>query len=151
LGGNSSGLDTSEPSNIEETSRASSIGTGSSTNPYSKPLSSGYAPSGSLSANPYNASSTISSPGSSTLSTRYSLPIPTSANSYSLQPSAGNVYSDPNSQPSSDTGQNSLPATGNTPGIPSTSASAGTLNGGSEDSNQPAPSTSAGTANSGDR
>lgn len=149
LGGNSSGLDTSENGNIDQTSRGSSIGTGSSTNPYSKPLPSGYAPSGSLSANPYNASGTISSPSGSTLSTRYSLPIPTSANSYNLQPSAGNVYSDPNSQSSSESGQNSLPATGNTPGIPSTSASAGTLNGASEDFNQPTPTTSAGSANSG--
>lgn len=148
LGDDSSGLDTSEPSNIEETSRASSIGTGSSTNPYSKPTSGGYAPSGSLSANPYNASSTVSSPGGSTLNTRYSLPIPASANSYNLQPSAGNVYSDPNSQSGSDPGKNSV---GTTPSVPSTSASAGTLNGASEDFNQPAPTTSADTANRGDR
>ena len=142
LSGDSSGLDTSEPSNIDQTSR----GTGNTTNPYSKPLSSGYARSGSLSANPYNASSSISSPGGSTLATPYSLPVPkpTSANSYSLQPSAGNVYSSPNSQPS-ETGQNSLPATGNTPGIPSTNAPASVLNGASPNLNQPAPTNSAGS------
>lgn len=136
--GGTSGLDTSENGNIEQTSPASSTGTIGSTNSYSKPLASGYAPPGSLSANPYNASSTISSPGNSTLSTRYSLPIPSSANSYSLQPSAGNVYSDPNSQSGSNTNQNSLPATGNIPGIPSTS-----------DSSQATSTTSTGSANNG--
>ena len=140
LGSNSFGPDTSDiPSNIGENSpRLSRIGTADN-NPYSKSMSSPYTPSGSLSANPYNASTTVSSPGNTTLNTRYSLPIPASANSYSLQPSLGNVYTNPNSGANSDSQRNSLPAAGT---LSSTS-------GASEDSNQPTPTTSAGSANGG--
>lgn len=149
LGNNSFGLDTSDiPSNIGENSpRLSRIGTaGNPNNPYSKSISSSYTPSGSLSANPYNASTTVSSPGGTTLNTRYSLPTPTSANPYSLQPSQGNVYTNPSSGADSGTPTNSVGTTS----IPSTSASAGG-GGASEDSNQPTPTTSAGSANGADR
>lgn len=126
LGSNSFGIDTSDiPSNIGENSpRLSRIGRGgSSQNPYSnsssKPMSNRYTPNGSLSSNPYNASSRLpknySSPGDTSLRTRYSLPIPTSSNTYNLQPSPGNVYSNPNSQASTGAGKNSLLQSGSTP------------------------------------
>ncbi len=145
LGSNSFGPDTSDiPSNIGENSpRLSRIGTaGNTNNPYSKSMSSSYTPSGSLSANPYNASTTVSSPGNTTLNTRYSLPIPASANSYSLQPSQGNVYTKPNSGADSDSQKNSLPAAGTL---------SSTTSGASEDSNQPLPTTSAGSSKGGNR
>lgn len=126
LGSNSFGIDTSDvPSNIGENSpRLSRIGTGGNTqnpysNSYSKRLSNSYTPSGSLSSNPYNASSSLpknySSPGDTSLRTRYSLPIPASSNTYNLQPSPGNVYSNPNTQASTGAGNNSLTESGTPP------------------------------------
>lgn len=125
LGSNSFGIDTSDiPSNIGENSpRLSRIGTGRNTqnsysNSSSKPMSNRYTPNGSLSSNPYNASSRLpknySSAGDTRLRTRYSLPIPTS-NSYNHKPSPGNVYSNPNTQASTGAGKNSLTESGTPP------------------------------------
>ena len=158
LGSNSLGIDTSDiPSNIGENSpRLSRIGRGGSTqnpysNSYSKPVTSRYTPNGSLSSNPYNASSRLpknfSSAGDTSLKTRYSLPIPTS-NSYNLQPSPGNVYPNPNTQASTGAGKNSLLQSGTSPtsfsGV--SPVAPNPVNAQSGSFNQPTPTTGAGSA-----
>lgn len=124
-------FDTSDTAgNIDDNSPSlyDAAGNARSNNPYSRSSSrslgaSRYTPSGSLSANPYNASS----PNSSILSTPYSLPVPKPATPYSLEPGKGNVYPELNTKPSPN---NSVSGVGASPSIPSRGAIApNTLNG----------------------
>ncbi|HEY9778918.1 MAG TPA: hypothetical protein V6D09_02060 [Leptolyngbyaceae cyanobacterium] len=124
FGGSAKTFDTSEtPSNIGENSPYLSNIAGNASitnNPYSRSSpsrlgSSRYSPPDSLSANVYNASS----PGSSTLSTPYSLPVPKPATPYSLQPSQGNIYPDLNNKTSPGSQRNSATGIGTPPTIPS--------------------------------
>ena len=100
------GLDTTAipPGGMRENLQSSSNNSaylGRINNPDNKPTTSSYTPSSSFSTNPYN----LSNPGSSYLKTPYSLPIPnsdsSSSNPYSLQPSPGNSYTNPDNQSNS--------------------------------------------------
>ncbi len=158
--GTANGLDTTAipPGGMRENLQdpSNNLGNiGSINNSENKPTTSSYTPSSSFLTNPYN----LSNPGSSYLKTPYSLPIPnigsSSSNPYSLQPSPGNSYTNPDNQSNSSSynsssttsnPSNSATTPGTTPIIPSEPAIApNTLNGPSGNSNTPG-STSSSTS-----
>ncbi len=157
--GTATGLDTTAipTGGMRENLQSSSNNPGylGGSNPDNQPTTSSYTPPNSFSTNPYK----LSSSDNSYLKTPYSLPIPnigsSSSHPYSLQPSQGNIYTNPSERSSSSSynssnttsnSSNSATTPGTTPIVPSEPAIApNTLNGSSGNSNTPG-STSSSTS-----